>query len=395
MPALAAQASVVTRYTDGTARGGDQREATALAIVDAAGRAFGLALQVDISSNSEEVVVSDGDTFDEMYLQKMNSQIRQSIEVPTHSPITGYSVNNAIREADGKWRVDLTIEYAWYEQLGGDSDRRSLVVMTGGSDFETRAQKALQQGLVSERRFNILERDLTGLFLKEESFVKSLAAGADQIARLGHGAGADYLVAVSIENVHEIEQQPVPIKASGETNYVTAIDFDYRIKVVEFASREIKLVLGGRFQRQASRATGTETIDHLLTRFGRETAQQITSAIYPMQLSLRDGGLGVVNRGSGVLSTGQVLEAFRLGVELIDPDSGESLDAYEEFVGVVTVTDVKPKYSLVAIQSKELFSDSDTFIVRFPSPEVDTGAMDLMRQEFGDAAKRKTSIYLQ
>jgi curli biogenesis system outer membrane secretion channel CsgG len=63
-----------------------------------------------------------------------------------------------------------------------------------------------------------------------------------------------------------------------------------------------------------------------------------------------DGSRVFVNLGEDVVQNGVVLEAFRKGEELIDPDTGSSLGGEEERVGSLAVQDVKEKYCIAAAQ---------------------------------------------
>ncbi len=391
---LPAQADVVTRYTDGVASARTEADAKVLAIVDAAGRAFGVALQVELTSRLEEVEVSQGGKSVDTYLQSMNRDISQAIEVPTNTPITGYSLNNMSQQADGQWRAEVTIEYAWFEPLGAADDRRTMVVMAPQSELGVKAQQAVQKGLVSERRFNILERDLSGLFRAEKRFIESDNVAAGEIARLGRGAGADYLVSVHVENGYVTEHEQRYIEASQETYYVSAVDFDYHIKVVEFASREVKLVLSDRYSRQARLTSSNDGVVSLMNQFGSHVAQQITSAIYPMRMSVQANGVAVINRGIGVLSSGQYVNVFQQGAELFDPDSGESLDTLETLVGLGQVVAVKPKYALLEMADGTPLLKTEDYIVRLLTKHDYQAIRDAVDSEKREAVKRKKDAFL-
>lgn len=391
---LPAQADVVTRYTDGAATAKTETDAKVLAVVDAAGRAFGIDLQVQITSSNTEMSVTEGGETVDSYLQSMNRDISQAIEVPTNTPITGYSVNDLSQLPDGKWRAEVTIEYAWFEPLGAADDRRTMVVMAPQSALGMKVHQAVEKGLVSERRFNILERDMRALFAAEKRFIQSDDVAPAELARLGRGSGADYLVSINIDNGYVSEHEQRYIEASQETYYVSAVDFDYHIKVVEFASREVKLVLSDRFARQARLGSGEDAVVSLLNQFGNAIAQRISSAIYPMRMSVQANGAAVVNRGIGVLQHGQSVNVYRMGEQLVDPDTGESLDALETFVGVGRIVSVKPKYALLEMPAGEPLMQAQDYIVRFLSQSDYAAAQDALDAEKREAVKRKKEAFL-
>jgi hypothetical protein len=66
-----------------------------------------------------------------------------------------------------------------------------------------------------------------------------------------------------------------------------------------------------------------------------------------------------VNAGSGELNVGDTFDVYRMGEELIDPDTGESLGAEEEKIGSLTITEVKEKYSFAKATSGSGFAAGD------------------------------------
>ncbi|VAW84335.1 hypothetical protein MNBD_GAMMA16-704 [hydrothermal vent metagenome] len=86
-----------------------------------------------------------------------------------------------------------------------------------------------------------------------------------------------------------------------------------------------------------------------------ELADQTVAKVFPMKVVKRDRrGRIYINRGSdGGLKKGEILEVFYAGEELIDPDTGESLGASEEYVGEVKVGRINPKMTVAKIVSEE------------------------------------------
>jgi hypothetical protein len=64
-----------------------------------------------------------------------------------------------------------------------------------------------------------------------------------------------------------------------------------------------------------------------------------------------------INLGSGSgIKIGDEFGVFRKGEELVDPDTGLSLGADEEKVGIVVVTEVKAKYSVATIRTGKILA---------------------------------------
>jgi hypothetical protein len=70
----------------------------------------------------------------------------------------------------------------------------------------------------------------------------------------------------------------------------------------------------------------------------------VTDVIYPARAIAVSGAQVTINRGDGTnIAAGQTWGVFRLGEELKDPDTGESLGREETLVGKVRIMSVQPK----------------------------------------------------
>lgn len=388
-----AQANVVTRYTDGEATANNQSEAIVLALADAAGRAFGFTIQAQISASTEEISITNSTQQIDNYLQSLNRNIVKTIDVPNNSPITGYTVNDISAERDNRWRAQVTIEYVWFEPLGAEDERRTLVVLSSSDNLSRKVQEAVEKGLVAERRFNVLERQLKNLFESEKQFIQSDNAANSEIARLSRAVGSDYMVSIQLSGGSIKEREAKYIEASKESYYVSSVEFDYQIKVIEFASREIKLVLQDRYRSTAREVNGEGGVSNLLNHFGTEIAQQITSVIYPMRVSMQQGAL-IVNRGIGVLTQYQQLNIYQLGETLIDPDNNESLDSFEQSIGIAQVVSIKPKYAVIEMVNDEDLSADQNYVARVVSKQQRDASLRKMDAQKRESAKKKKSIFL-
>ena len=372
-----AQANVVTRYTDGEATANNQSEAIVLALADAAGRAFGFTIQAQISASTEEISITNSTQQIDNYLQSLNRNI----------------VNDISAERDNRWRAQVTIEYVWFEPLGAEDERRTLVVLSSSDNLSRKVQEAVEKGLVAERRFNVLERELKNLFESEKQFIQSDNAANSEIARLSRAVGSDYMVSIQLSGGSIKEREAKYIEASKESYYVSSVEFDYQIKVIEFASREIKLVLQDRHRSTAREVNGEGGVSNLLNHFGTEIAQQITSVIFPMRVSMQQGAL-IVNRGIGVLTQYQQLNIYQLGETLIDPDNNESLDSFEQSIGIAQVVSIKPKYAVIEMVNDEDLSADQNYVARVVSKQQRDASLRKMDAQKRESAKKKKSIFL-
>ena len=59
-----------------------------------------------------------------------------------------------------------------------------------------------------------------------------------------------------------------------------------------------------------------------------------------------------INRGQdGGLKEGEVLQVYRPGEELVDPDTGEVLGSAEEMIGTIKVVRINPKFTITEMEA--------------------------------------------
>jgi len=81
-----------------------------------------------------------------------------------------------------------------------------------------------------------------------------------------------------------------------------------------------------------------------------QMTDQLVDAVFPMRVLNVQGKQVWINRGKdGALKKGDVLKVFRPGIELIDPDTGESLGSAETEVGKIKVTRANPKFTMAEV----------------------------------------------
>jgi len=81
-----------------------------------------------------------------------------------------------------------------------------------------------------------------------------------------------------------------------------------------------------------------------------QMTDQLVDAVFPMRILNVQGGQVWINRGKdGGLKKGNILNVYRPGISLIDPDTGENLGSAETLIGKIKVTRVNPKFTTAVI----------------------------------------------
>jgi hypothetical protein len=80
---------------------------------------------------------------------------------------------------------------------------------------------------------------------------------------------------------------------------------------------------------------------------GQAFSDNLISAVFPMKVIGLSNGQIYINRGAeGGLAKGDILDVFRVGDELVDPDTGQSLGVIEDRLGKLKIVEVKPKVAV-------------------------------------------------
>lgn len=199
--------------------------------------------------------------------------------------------------------------------------------------------------LQNTRKFELVGRSDADALLEE--------AGAT--GRTFDFGDADYLLVVTIDDFQDFNQTAT-FAALGKTVSKRVIRFSAIGKVYDAKTNSI--VETANFQEQnldteeqlaLSDADG-KLSDSLLVALTRRMAEKIAQRVvdvgYPARVVAKTGKTVTVNRGDGTgIAVGQLWDAFALGEDMIDPDTGVSLGREELAVGKVRITRVTPTVS--------------------------------------------------
>src|SRR5690606_34813413 len=134
----------------------------------------------------------------------------------------------------------VTLRYAKYQKLGGDSDRRGVVVMANDKRYRNLITSTVSESLVASRRFDVLNRDHAALFEDEKDFVLGSDAGSAEVARLSLATGADYLLIAELQSLGISNNMRETIRMTGEVLVKSAVSGTLKLQMIEFSTRKVK-----------------------------------------------------------------------------------------------------------------------------------------------------------
>ncbi len=211
----------------------------------------------------------------------------------------------------------------------------------------------LISALHSTRKYKVIGR----------SDAKKLIEEAAATGRSFAFGNADYLLVVSIDDFQDVVQRG-NFGAAGtvqrRTIRLSAVGKIYNAKdnqIIETANFQTLKNLAE--EQQANVSGDGDLSDSLLTAMSRDMAEKIATRVvdigYPARVLARTGNQVTINRGDGTgIATGQLWEAFTLGAELVDPDTGTKLGREEVPVGKIRVIRVNPMTATGEISGEDL-----------------------------------------
>lgn len=229
--------------------------------------------------------------------------------------------------------------------------------------FRNMVTTALEQ----TKKFRVVEREekkVHELFSEQEAAMLG-------IAREGYNGdslqtqGVDYLLTGAVTEFGYIDGGKVAFNLQQEMAVVMAVDLrlmKVRTGEVGFAET-VRVQAGGqvRMHRDGQALKDRRSKGVLVGEAMRETATRIANLValrvYPVKIvRVNANGILTLNYGSGVFAYGDMLDVFKVGNEMIDPDTGENLGGNEEHVGQIVVVDVRRNLS-----SAKVFESSEDF----------------------------------
>jgi len=229
--------------------------------------------------------------------------------------------------------------------------KRYLNLSTLWDEMESSIQKNRKFTLVSRKK------DVLQDIREEQEFAKSdLTAG--NAAAEGQIKNANFLILPTVQDFKFYRSsKPVP-NLSNKYVRVDSGMLEVNAQIIDTSTGGIKTT----FYLKSSFATKKQVVNGKggapnsihFTKMAKKIAAQMTDqlvdAVFPMRVLNVQGKQVWINRGKdGALKKGDVLKVFRPGIELIDPDTGESLGSAETEVGKIKVTRVNPKFTMAEV----------------------------------------------
>lgn len=364
---VAAGISYVSIETQGT--GISQSHALASALSNAVAQVNGSTLESD-KVLSELILAVDTDT-DSMTMSASASA--ETVSQKTKGVVRDYRVLSSY-EKDGMWTVVTESRVVKFER-STQSDRLKISVQNFRvvkSEFTSAGDKfslSLTEHLAQSRRFAVLDRAFEAERQLEMDINASDDSSVEEVVRLGNRLGADLMVVGIVEDASLSTRKRV--LAGKELQSTTGL-FTVSYRIIDAATGQVKL------SDSWSSSKSVTSLNSLINVAAEDVGRQITDAIYPISVESVSGNILYLGQGGKSIRAGQLYRMIRLGDQIIDSYTGESLGRQEQDVGLVEIVDVQNKVTKARVIHSDVdlnaeFSPS-SFIVRLHSEPVNKAA---------------------
>jgi curli biogenesis system outer membrane secretion channel CsgG len=237
--------------------------------------------------------------------------------------------------------------------------------------------------LSDTKKYTLIERDKLDKVLDEQKLGASGAVTAQTAAKIGRLLGAQYIItgAVTQFGVKDSKlgvgglNKVLPFGGGAKISKNTA-EVSIDVRAIDTTSAQIIAAAKGDGSKSSAEVSGDLSIAPSFdfgkegfdeTVIGKAARKAVDSVVAELSKKFDEAGGGAVkivkitssqiyiNSGSADgEKEGHVYTIYRMGEEMTDPDTGESLGSEESKIGTARVVKVTPKYSIAETKAKDL-----------------------------------------
>jgi curli biogenesis system outer membrane secretion channel CsgG len=220
------------------------------------------------------------------------------------------------------------------------SSYRFLNSVISGDALSALFSQRLAMGLTQTNKFAVLDRESISDFVGEKKMLVSFDAPLGEQAKLAETLGADYLLVGTItQAVIERIERRLEVAEYTSSEYRARLSFNYRL--VDSSTKQIVLasdaqkylkneqVIKLADEQNPDKWDPSQVRDAFISLLVNDVVEAIIDRVYPIKIAeiQPDDGQVILNQGGERMAKGMLLDVFRLGKEVFDTDTKESLGA--------------------------------------------------------------------
>lgn len=354
-----------------SASGNTEEMAINNALIESLSQVNGSKIEGSVTIKEFENVKQSNSSQDYFYSENYSKDISKF----TKGIIENYQIIDSDNGNFGEWNVEVSVTIAKYA-LSNQTKRKRIAVLpfriTDTRSLEVQNKKIdkrrvlglLNQSLVTyftqTRKFFVADRDFVDELYIERDFLKNEDVPLAEISKLGNDLGVDLILVGAIEdfNTKSIKKK---FESLNKTFVSTKGIVEISYRVIDVATRQIK------YANLYLSDSGTDNINadtQMILDAVSEIGNDILFAIYPLRVEKIEGEIIYLGQGGTQINVGDKFGVFRLGDEINDSYTGESLGQIEERIGTAIITSRTSKISSAKLElNDDIYIDSKTELI--------------------------------
>jgi len=333
-------AQIIYREIIAVGNAGDPAAATVDAIENAIAQVGGMKLSTSTSLTMRQTV--EGDKV------KVSEDFKQNVEKATRGLIKSYTVlESGVSPGSGRAFVKIKAIIPTYKQseqlkrlklaVTPVSTSASLSSSNEAKEFAENVSSSVEATLTQSRKFAMIDRRNTDASGKELNRTKTKFAPLEETLKIGMRVGADYAVMAVLKEFapKQVQQQ----RLTGRVQVKSFVPISIDVRVLDIATGQIKFAHS---YINSGRLPNGMSLGEYAAEVGADIGLLINMAIYPIAVVSVSNDVVTFNQGGETVQVGRVYRLVKLGANLQDPYTKESLGQEELEVGraeVISVTD--------------------------------------------------------
>ncbi len=347
---LFAQAGIVTKKSiiteQGIGIGLTRASAVNNAILEALEQLNGVSIKKITFISNKTINSTNGNEAKYIY----NSAIKKF----TSGRVDSYKILDVIDYGDGRFEASVEITKTKvskkYKTPGYSAkNRRAIVIVPSYTnknryfilnqsksayDLSLKLTQELVSSVTQTRKFSVLDREDNEAYRNEKALIRSRDTSTDEFLKLGQVLGTDYLLVTNITefSISKDNNQDA-IVANMSSSYKTSATIQFRI--IAMATRQIKWSNTSSYNFEVNGKTNEQIYSNSLKKLSSHITTQLIENIYPINVVNVSSKEVIINQGS--LKVGTKFEVYKLGKNIIDTYTKESLGRVESKVAVIEI----------------------------------------------------------
>jgi len=280
----------------------------------------------------------------------------------TNGIVQGYDVVK-ISKVDNGYKAIVNVKISQYEAADSSyKNRKKLAIMPfymyqhsykigrrsyGNIVLTDYISDALTTAFVQSKKVAVVDRSYTYDMAKELNLIRSQEAPLREKVKLGQKLGADYILVGTIKKA-TLNRETKYNQSLGTSDSSDSVNFiiDYRLIVV--GTSHIKFS-----QSVTMKIDVTESeniVEEAISKISHEITNTILNDMYPIRIAQITASKEIIlNQGGNTMHVGMKMQVMKLGEEIIDTYTKESLGRSETKVAEIEITKVTSSMSYAKI----------------------------------------------